>query len=167
MGDSMLRACAALLALASVGPRSSVVRPVAGVQGEATRNAIQVRVRLAPPAAVEQATVAFVRESLMVAQANVYAGTVTSMPVQRGTGAVRLALTYHATISPVGDSEAIIVLTGTYRFRDPAGTMAVDERPITSMPLAHTMLARVEAWAPIERMATWLKLEYGDARANH
>jgi hypothetical protein len=154
----MLRHVALLLVLAYPGS--------APPQGEETRSAIQVKVHLPARAAFEQASAAFLRESLTVASANAYAGSLTSSPVQRGTGVVRLSLVYRAAISPAGDSAAIIVLSGTYSLRDAAGNLTVDERPITSKPPPQGLGQRAKDWGPIERMAAWLTEHYGEAGAS-
>jgi hypothetical protein len=154
----MIGRVALLFALAYVSSAPS--------QGEVTRSAIQVKVHLPRRDAFEQATAAFLRESLTVAYANAYAGSLSSSPVQRGTGVVRLSLVYRAAISAAGDNATIIVLSGTYSLRDAAGTLTVDERPITSKPPAQGLGPRAKDWGPIERMAAWLTEQYGEASAS-
>ena len=151
-----MRHLVALLALGTV--------PVSQAHAqEATRSAVQVKVHRGSREAFEAVREAFQHESLTISQSNVYAGSVISSPVRRGGGFVQLSLTYRATISPAGDSAAIVLLNGTYTFGAPSATLTVDQRPITSPPSPYGPLAHIDAWAPIQRMADWLELHYGEA----
>jgi hypothetical protein len=124
-------------------------------QGEVERSAIQLTVHAPAGAAFERTMAAFVQAGLLAPDGNAAAGTVTSLPVERQRGMVHLEITYRARIVPTADSSALVVLSGTYAVRDPAGQLSAEPQPITSHP--HGAVAHAQAWDVIEQIARALE----------
>ncbi len=126
-------------------------------QGEIERSVIQVTLHAPARAAFEQTMAAFVRAGLVAVEGNAAAGTITSLPVVRHQGIMRVELVYRATIVPTGDSAAVVELSGTYVARDAAGRLTPEERPITSHPRGP--IAHAQAWDVIEQIAGALQVK--------
>jgi hypothetical protein len=135
--------------------RLAFVAVMASAQGDVERSAIQVTVHAPARAAYEQTMAAFVQAGLLAVDGNAAAGTVTSLPVERQRGLIRLELTYQARIVAAGDSTALVLLSGSYAVRDAAGQLSREQQPITSHP--HGAVAHAQAWDVIEQIARALE----------
>lgn len=147
------RPIVSLLLLLTAGCASA-----SSAQREPERRSLEVSLAVPTSVAFNKVRASFVREGLVVAQADRDAGILVTVPRVSG-GMITVATVYRANILSAGDSASSVILSGGYTSKDVdrlAGAVSGASQPVLSdeKPLTSKMNRTLgEAWKLLERIA--------------